>query len=185
MLTKEQLQEQWRPVKGYERLYEISNLGRVRSLDKKVKCGYGAYRIMKGKILSLTLGTTGSLRCALGSEQKFKTTFIHRIVAMAFLTKTPERNYVNHKNGIKTDNRIENLEWCTKHEDCQHAQDTGLSKARYKARKLSLEQAREIVRLRKLTHKGGYGIGKILNIPKHLVDGVIYRGTYPEVQNDY
>ncbi|RKX24066.1 MAG: hypothetical protein DRP47_11960 [Candidatus Zixiibacteriota bacterium] len=59
---------------------------------------------------------------------------IHRLLAKMFLQPVDGKNCVNHKNGVKTDNRIENLEWCTHSENNQHAQDTGLSKARYSER---------------------------------------------------
>lgn len=123
--------EEWKPVVGFEKYYEVSNFGRVRSFDRRVRVGHGAHRIMRGKILRLNLNRRGYLRCNVGVRQRFKTREVHRLVAISFIPKRHGRRFVNHKNGVKTDNRVGNLEWVTKHEDNQHAQDTGLNKSRF------------------------------------------------------
>lgn len=103
--------EEWRPVVGYEDSYEVSNLGRVRSV-----------RILKPVVVDYP-------RVTLCRRQETKHTpvLIHHLVAAAFLPAKPTpKHEINHKNGVKADARADNLEWVTRAENCQHAFDTGL-----------------------------------------------------------
>lgn len=107
------MEEEWRDVNGYEGIYQISNLGRLRSLDRKVKGKNNSLRLLKGKILKFSKNLSG-YPVRLLSRESTRTSFsIHRLVANAFLKKEKGKDYINHKNEIKTDNRVENLEWCT------------------------------------------------------------------------
>lgn len=108
--------EIWRAVVGREGEYEVSSLARVKSVARKVRTWNGS-KSLYDLILSQDLRNE-YLRCKAGA--------VHRLVARAFLPVDDARKYVNHKNGIKTDNRLENLEWCTSLENIQHAWDTGL-----------------------------------------------------------
>lgn len=115
-------EEIWKPVIGYEGWYEISNLGRLHKLpfyDTK-----GSYR--QGGFTSQQLSHKGYITVRLCKEKICKTTGIHRIIAEAFIPNPDNKPQINHKNGIKTDNRIENLEWCTNQENQNHAVKHGL-----------------------------------------------------------
>lgn len=108
--------EEWRPVKGFEGLYEVSNLGRVRSLDRVIVRSDGRSCIKHGQMLNLTpnIGRRGYLRVALSKGNKqYKHFEVHRLVALHFVDGYKPGMVVNHKNEIKTDNRADNLEWCT------------------------------------------------------------------------
>lgn len=101
------IQEEWRPVSEYIGLYEVSNFGRVRSLDHWRDSGTGSY-VQKGRILKLNK-SKGYLRVQLCKDGKPKWFKIHRLVYEAFNGKIPENMQVNHINEIKTDNSVWNL----------------------------------------------------------------------------
>lgn len=106
---------EWRDIKGFPR-YEISNIGLVRNKRtkqvRKTKIDHKGY-----EILTLFKGTVGKTT---GTKS------VHRLIAEAFIPNQDSKPQVNHINGIKTDNRIENLEWCTNQENIKHAYNNGL-----------------------------------------------------------
>ena len=104
--------EEWRPVVGYEGLYEVSNTGQVRSLDRYVKTCYEAYKLQKGKILNPGKNTNGYLQVVLNCNGKRKTINVHKLVAQAFIPNTDNLPMINHKDEVKTNNSVDNLEWC-------------------------------------------------------------------------
>jgi len=137
-LTMHVTDEEWRPILGWEDLYEISNFGRVRSYHSRSRGGFLKPFPAGAGYLQVRL-------CA-GSEDRERS-YIHQLVAWAFLNPPPidGRLYEpNHKNGIKTDNRAENLEWRTHAENLQHANDTQLRSVERRGRKLTDEQVRLI-----------------------------------------
>ena len=105
--------EEWKSIPGYEGLYEVSNLGRVRSLDRYIKYSNGQIRLHKGRILNPSKDTNGYLKVLLKCNTKCKTITVHRLVALTFLPNPDNLPCVNHKDEDKTNNRVENLEWCT------------------------------------------------------------------------
>lgn len=109
--------EQWKPVLGYEDLYEVSNLGRVRSLDRVEhipdKIGVCHARVKRGKILKPCYdGKHHYLHVSLRRNGSGITRNIHRLVAEAFIPNPSGYKEVNHKDEDKTNNKTENLEWC-------------------------------------------------------------------------
>lgn len=108
--------EEWRPVVGYEGLYEVSNLGRVRSLDRYSPSSYGSTSLRRGRMRKQVLNHQNGyyMLVLCGADGSKKTICTHRLVAMAFCENQDNLPMVNHKNEVKTDNRAENLEWCTK-----------------------------------------------------------------------
>lgn len=94
-------------------LYEISNLGRVKSLDKQIKIYNGGKYLKKGRILIPMKNKQGYLRVHLLKEGKAETLLVHRLVANAFIPNPNNYTQINHKNECKDCNIVENLEWCT------------------------------------------------------------------------
>lgn len=112
--------EYWVSIHGYEGLYEISNLGRVKSLSRLVKNKNGM-RCVSERIIKQKLDKDGYLLINLCKNQKMGTYKMHRLVAYAFIQNADSKPQINHINGIRGDNRCENLEWCTNGENQRHA----------------------------------------------------------------
>lgn len=112
-------EEHWKSIKGYEGYYEVSDKGRVRSVDRYVPTKNSRSKnhkyFVKGRIKKPFVAHDGYLRMPLNKNGKSKKFFVHRLVMNAFSPNPdPERlTQINHKNEITSDNRVENLEWCT------------------------------------------------------------------------
>ena len=104
--------EEWKSIPGYEGLYEVSNLGRVRSVDRYVKYLNGMIHLHKGKVLSPGIRSDGYLQVSLCCNGKYKTIAVHRLVAQAFIENPDNLPEINHKDEDKTNNSVDNLEWC-------------------------------------------------------------------------
>lgn len=108
--------EIWREIKGYEGIYEISSIGRARSLDRKDANGYKR----KGAFLKPRVNRGGYKQVALCKQGNLKTKLIHRLVAQAFIKNPKDLPQVGHMNDIKTDNSIGNLYWTNAKENNIH-----------------------------------------------------------------
>lgn len=123
--------EVWKPVVGFEGYYEVSLNGVVKGIDRKVVTKAGL-RAIKSKILNKRINNCGYAEVRLSKDGKKTTAFIHVLIAKAFIPNPHNKPQVNHLNGLKTDNCIDNLEWCTQSENMQHASRIGLLKRTYK-----------------------------------------------------
>lgn len=153
--------ETWKAIKGFEKQYEVSNIGNVRSIDRIVKHYVeGATRKYKGTPKKTRLTSDGYLKCNLKNDGKRFDFRVHRLVGEAFIPNTDNKPVINHKNGIKTDNRVENLEWCTVSENVIHATRTRLIKT-----KLTDIQAMEIFN----SNLSQRALAKVYNIHSSIV----------------
>lgn len=117
----------WHPIKGYKGYY-ISLCGRIKSIDRVIKTKSGKTCFIKGRDITVRKNNFGYLDTRLYKNGKKTSAFIHRLLAMTFIPNPLNKKYVNHINGIKADNRIENLEWASASENSKHAHAMGLSK---------------------------------------------------------
>ena len=129
------MEEVWKPIKGLEGFYEISSKGRVKSLARQAGNVY-----KKEKIIKPRKDIGGYLSVSIGLPYKYSNKRLHRLVAEAFIKNKHDKPQVNHINGIKGDNRAENLEWVTPAENIRHAIDTGLLK--YKKKEKEIKNSR-------------------------------------------
>jgi len=117
--------ETWKPIKDYEGLYEVSNLGRVHSIKSGLHLKPAAVGDPR---------LPGHLIVNLSKNGKYKCCLVHRLVATAFIPNPENHPIVNHKDGNKQNNAVENLEWCTQKENVAHALREGLREKARKAR---------------------------------------------------
>ena len=123
------MKESWKDITGLEGRYQVSNLGRIKSLDRIVNNGSGIWN-RRGSILR-PQKRKGYLSINLPAGEIFKTKSIHRLVALAFIPNPLNLLEINHKDGIKENNHIDNLEWITSSENSKHAYKIGLCVAPY------------------------------------------------------
>ena len=107
------MKEIWKDIKGYESLYRVSNLGRVKSLERKRKTKNNNMAIVKERILKHKIDKYGYCSVSLSKEGKLYYYTVHRLVAQAFIPNPNNLPQVNHKDENKLNNCVDNLEWCT------------------------------------------------------------------------
>lgn len=119
--------ESWKPIAGYEGLYEVSDFGNVRSVDRYINTDirHVSERLIKGRQLKTNLKRNGYLTVDLSKGCKIKTTLIHRLVAETFIPNPNGLRFVNHKDSNRKNNRADNLEWVTSSENRLHGMKNG------------------------------------------------------------
>ena len=115
------MDEIWRDIKGFEGYYQVSNLGRIRGTDRIVGHRQGKTRLWRGNIKIPTTTQTGYLKVRLFKNGKSVTREVQRFVAEAFIDNPMNKGQVNHIDGNKKNNRVDNLEWVTPRENVMHS----------------------------------------------------------------
>lgn len=115
------MEEIWKDIPGYNGRYQASTLGRIRSTDRLVEKSNGLKEFYKGRVLKASLVPSGYLYVGIAEEQnKFRSRRVHRLIAETFIPNPLNLPEINHKNEDKTDNKVENLEWCSREYNSQY-----------------------------------------------------------------
>lgn len=122
--------EIWKYISDYEGFYKISNLGRVKSLSRKMFNGFG-YFVSKEKIISQKISSKGYYSCALNKNNKSKHFLTHRLLAKEFINNPLNKKCVNHIDSERTNNKLENLEWVSHRENNCHRKLTKNTTSKY------------------------------------------------------
>lgn len=175
--------EIWKDIEGYEGKYKISTMARVKSLPKKryVHNSKNAYWT-KEIILKPQLRSGYPSVGLYNNGQKHYV--IHRLVAKAFIPNPKNKEQINHKNGIKTDNRVENLEWCTQKENASHALKNGLyNSSKGEDHYRSKLTKKEVIDIRKKYDLGlsQNEISKIYPVTKKAIGRIVNRETWKHI----
>lgn len=172
--------ETWKAVVDYEGLYEVSDLGRVRSLDREVTYPSGTRKI-KGRVLKPAINIQKRVVVALCNSEGHKTYRIHNLVARAFIGEKPNGYDVCHKDGDSTNNKLSNLRYDTR-------QQNNIDVYRYGSKvtvgKLSIEQVLEI---RKLYATGNYSqrkLAKMFPVNQSSIGGIVRREKFSWLNDD-
>jgi hypothetical protein len=169
--------EKWEYITEYGDRYQISNMGRVKSVRRFIFNPSNGGYYNKAKIMGQTMNPFGYLYVALTKDGIPHKYFVHCLVALPFVPNPENKPFVNHKKGIKWDNRASELEWMTALENMRHSFDTGLNHRGEKCHqaKITQEQANEI--RAKYIHKI-YGLTKL-----GLEYGIDISSVYKIVRN--
>lgn len=117
------MEEIWKDIDGFNGVYQVSTLGRVKSVERIRKGKANGTVLVKEKILKFKRDKDGYMECSLctGKHRTMKYYRVHRLVAQAFISNPNNYPIINHKNEIKDDNRVENLEWCTQQYNTEYS----------------------------------------------------------------
>lgn len=160
-IVEDRMHEIWKPVVGYEGLYEVSCFGNIRSIDRIDSAGMRR----AGKMMHQCNDLDGYLLTGFCMNGKTRSMRVHRIVAEAFISNPDALPHVNHIDGDKKNNRVENLEWVTHRQNKEHAKNHGLT-ARGTGSGRSTLSEKDVDAIRKMTQEG-FGpkaISKMLGI---------------------
>lgn len=171
--------EIWKDIKGYEGSYKISNWGRVKSLARK-----GGFSFLKEKICKLQM-LSGYYFANLFKNCYGKKKGVHNLVANAFIENLYNKPIVNHINGIKKDNRVENLEWSNNSENMKHAYKMGLSKPQrgmnHGRRKINEMTVLEIRKKYYSNQLNQHQLAKIYNLNQSHISDIVNRMTWKHI----
>jgi DNA-binding XRE family transcriptional regulator len=177
--------EIWKQVPEYPD-YEASSLGNIRSLDKIVpKWNAPFYRKRKGKILKKSIGTNGYYYISMYKDKKQKSFKVARVIAQTFLNNPRNLPEVNHINSNRTDDRVQNLEWCNRSQNMKHAFDKGFACQKGEKNGYSKLSKKEVIEIKRLHSIGDYKqkeLAKIFNISKTTIHNVIKGKTWSHLE---
>jgi len=170
--------EIWKPIKGYEGIYEVSNLGRVKSLARKIRITNG-FRYTNDVILRHKVSKSGYKQVSLSRNGFAKSDYVHRIVTKAFLGEIPKDMSVNHIDCNKLNNKVDNLEIVTYSENMKHAYKNGLNTPPVKR----LFNREQIINIRKSSKEGvsDLRLSIMYECTKSIINRIINKQTYKDI----
>ena len=183
--------EEWKDIEGFE-YYQVSDKGRVRSLPHKIMKSNRVPKSIPGGILKPRPNNAGYLLVPLfrykeeGKGRHRKQNLVHRLVAEAFIPNPEGKPTVNHKgkNGDKTDNRVENLEWATSREQNEHAIAVGLRKRKPTSTGLAILTEEQVIQIResfKKKEETMTQLAKKYGVSRKCISKVINRETWKHI----
>lgn len=163
--------EIWKDIPGYEGYYQASNMGSIRRVEGYVKHPARSLKIQRTRVLKQATTTNGYKNIMLSISNQKKQFLVHRLVAFAWIPTVKNKPHINHINGIKTDNRVENLEWCSVSENEKHKYRVlGKTKAFHNLPGISIDIENAIT----IGQKTHYGV-KSIELIKSFLSGSIIR----------
>ncbi|PTK22497.1 NUMOD4 domain-containing protein [Staphylococcus hominis] len=182
--------EEWKDVEGFPN-YMISNCGRLYSKTHVTVFEDGRRRKFEGQFIKIYKSKNGYSIARLSHKGVKKTKYIHRLVANHFIEKNSGKNEINHKDGNKSNNKIENLEWCTSKENKVHGWQNKLYKPHNNMRgtkhgncKMSEKQVLEIRKLYDEKKKTLKELSLLFNAPHSTIQKIVYRKTWKNLEED-
>lgn len=168
--------EIWKDIVGYEGIYKISSLGKIKSYDRIVD--FNKIKALRpSKLLKTRVGKGGYEYTVVSVNKKRETLKIHRMVAIAFIPNLENKLCVNHINGIKTDNRADNLEWVTYSENSIHAVSIGLKKGiKGENSHLSKIKHKDVNKIRELHKQKKFSqarLAKLFNVSQSQISRIV------------
>ncbi len=173
------MDEIWKDVVGFENYYKVSNFGKVKSLDRiieKEKHHNQKFAKYRGKILKPKV--VGGYHTVDLCKNKIKYPIrVHRLVAQAFIKNSNNKPFINHKNSVKTDNYIKNLEWCTQSENVIHAYKNN----RMVGNRKITEQ--DVLNIRKTTDISGAEIGRKYGLTRSAISKIKNKTNWKHIKS--
>lgn len=172
--------EEWKDVSGYEGFYKVSNLGNIKSIDRVIQRQTSEMEI-QGRQMSQHIGNRGYPMINLCINGKCKRHLVHRIIATAFITNTLNKEYVNHIDGNKKNNNVNNLEWSTPTENSIHAHEHGLANVgkgeKHRSSKLTVDKVKYIRESSKTVRE----LSLMFNVSKQAIRDVKMKRSWKHV----
>ena len=180
------MREVWKDLKGYEGYYQVSSMGRVRTLDRVIRKSDGTTQKRRGKISKLGSDKNNYNTINLWKDGKATFSRVCRLVAQTFLENPENKPTVNHKNGVRNDDRVSNLEWMTYSENSQHSFDTGLQEnlkgEEHHFAKLSEEDVVFIRESYKCKKYNQMELSKMFNVGQVQISRIIHHKRWKHVK---